>query len=84
MKMITFRAFVVEIEPDNSYEVNIEGVISTTVRDNGEVDNSVGTFESALSSAVELTLSDDYEIQFVSECDGGSCRRYVVAIDDGD
>ena len=82
--MITFRAFVVEIEPDNSYEVNIEDVISTTVRDNGETDDSVVTFESALSSAVELTLSDDYEIQFVSECDGGSCRRYVVAIDNGD
>lgn len=82
--MITFRAFVVEIEPDNSYEVNIEGVISTTVRDNGETDDSVVSFESALATCVELMLSDDYEIQFVSECDGGSCRRYVVAIDNGD
>lgn len=53
-------------------------------RDNGETDNSVVAFESALSSIVELTLSDDYKIQFVSECDGGSCRRYVVAIDNGD
>lgn len=82
--MITFNAYVVEIESDNSYEVHIEGVISTTVRDNGEADNSVITFESALSSIVELTLSDDYKIQFVSECDGGSCRRYVVSIDNGD
>nr|DAG14883.1 MAG TPA: hypothetical protein [Caudoviricetes sp.] len=82
--MNTFRAFVVEIEPDNSYEVNIEGVISITVRDSGETDDSVVTFESALSSVVELTLSDDYEIQFVSKCDGGSCRRYVVSIDNGD
>lgn len=49
-----------------------------------KTDNSVVAFESALSSVVELTLSDDYEIQFVSECDGGSCRRYVVAIDNGD
>lgn len=49
-----------------------------------KTDNSVVTFESALSSIVELTLSDDYEIQFVSECDGGSCRRYVVAIDNCD
>ena len=82
--MITFNAYVVEIESDNFYEVHIEDVISTTVRDNGETDNSVITFKSALSSIVELTLSDDYEIQFVSECDGGSCRRYVVAIDNGD
>lgn len=82
--MNTFDAYVVEIEPDNAYEVHIKGVFSTTVRDNGETDNSVVTFESALSSVVELTLSDDYEIQFVSECDGGSCRRYVIAVDNGD
>lgn len=82
--MITFNAYVVEIESDNSYEVHIEDVISTTVRYNGEIDDRVIEFKSALSSVVELTLSDDYEIQFVSECDGGSCRRYVVAIDNGD
>ena len=82
--MITFRAFVVEIEPDNFYEVNIEGVISTTVRDNGEIDDSVVSFESALATCVELMLSDDYEIQFVSKCDSGRCRRYVVAIDNSD
>lgn len=82
--MITFNAYVVEIEPDNSYEVHVEGVLPVMVGNNGEIDDSVVTFELALSSAVELTLSDDYEIQFVSECDGGSCRRYVVAIDNGD
>lgn len=82
--MITFNAYVVEIESDNFYEVHIEGVISTTVRDNGENDDSVVSFESALATCVELMLSDDYEIQFVSECDGGSCCRYVVAIDNGD
>lgn len=82
--MITFNAYVVEIELGNSYEVHIEDVISTIVRDDGEIDDSVVTFESALSSVVEFTLSDDYEIQFVSECDGGSCCRYVVAIDNGD
>lgn len=82
--MITFRAFVVEIEPDNFYEVNIEGIISAKIRNNGETDDSVVSFESALATCVEFTLGDDYEIQFVSECDGGSCRRYVVAIDNGD
>lgn len=82
--MITFRAFVVEVEPDNSYEVNIEDVISTTVRNNGENDDNVVSFESALATCVELALSDDYEIQYVSKCAGGRCRRYVVAIDNGD
>lgn len=84
--MITFRAFVVEIEPDNFYEVHIEGVISTTVRDNGEIDNSVVPFRSALATCVELALSDDYDIQFVNEyfSDGHRCRSYVVAIDNGD
>lgn len=79
--MITFNAYVVEIGFDNCYEVHIEDVISTTVRGDGE---SVVSFESALATCVELALSDDYVIQLVSECDGGSCRRYVVAIDNGD
>ena len=84
--MITFRAIVIEVEEDNSYEVHIENVISTTVSNNGEIENSVVSFESALSTCVELTLSDDYEIQYVSKCriDGRRCRRYVVAIDNGD
>ena len=34
--MNTFDAYVVEIEPDNAYEVHIKGGFSTTVRDNGE------------------------------------------------
>ena len=75
-KMITFNAYVVEIESDNCYEVHVEDVVSIIVRGDG--------FESALVTCVELVLSDDYEIQFVSECDGGSCHRYVVAIDNGD
>ncbi len=84
--MITFRAFVVKIEKaDNSYEVNVEGVVSTVVRSSGGADgDNVVSFESALASCVERVLSDDYEIQFVSECDGGRCRRYVVAIDNGE
>ena len=34
--MNTFNAYVVEIEPDNAYEVHIEGGFPTTVRYNGE------------------------------------------------
>lgn len=82
--MNTFNAYVVEIESDNCYKVCIDGVYEGTVYNVGSEDDRVVTFKSALSSVVELTLSDDYEIQFVSECDGGSCRRYVVAIDNGD
>ena len=33
--MITFNAYVVEVESDNSYEVHIEGGFPATVRNNG-------------------------------------------------
>ena len=65
--MITFNAIVGEIAEDTSYEVNIEGIISTTVTDCGDIDDSVVSFESALSSCVELMLSDDYELELVKE-----------------
>lgn len=84
--MNTFKAIVIEIEEDNSYEVHIEGVISTTVTDRGDFDDSVVSFESALSSCVELMLSDDYEIELVKKCriDGRRYRKYVVSVNDGD
>lgn len=78
--MITLDACVVELEPDNSYKVCIEGLHSTTVSDNGAVDDHVVTFESALSSVVELMLSEDYSLELVEEysSEGYSCRRYAV------
>lgn len=84
--MNTFKAIVIEIEEDNSYEVHIEGVISTTVTDRGDIDDSVVSFESALSSCVELMLGDDYEIELVKKCriDGRRYRKYVVSVNDGD
>lgn len=84
--MITFNAIVGEIAEDNSYKVCIDGVISTTVTDCGDVDDSVVSFESALSSCVELMLSDDYEIELVKKCriDGLRYRKYVISIDNGD
>ena len=84
--MITFNAIVGEIAEDNSYEVYIDGVISTTVTDCGDIDDSVVSFESALSSCVELMLSDDYEIELVEKCriDGRRYRKYVVSVNDGD
>ena len=84
--MITFNAIVGEIAEDNSYEVCIDGVISTTVTDCGDIDDSVVSFESALSSCVELMLGDDYELELVKKCriDGCRYRKYVVSVNDGD
>lgn len=65
--MINFNAYVIEIEPDTCYKVCIDGVIFTTVTDCGDIDDSVVSFESALSSIVELMLGDDCEITFVKE-----------------
>lgn len=84
--MINFNAYVIEIEPDNGYKVCIDGVISTTVTDCGDIDDSVVSFESALSLIVELMLGDDYEITFVKETRLGlraqRCRGYVVSVND--
>ena len=84
--MITFNAIVGEIEEDNSYEVRIDGIISTTVTDCGDIDDSVVSFESALSSCVELMLSDDYKLELVKKCriNGRRYRKYVILIDNGD
>lgn len=65
--MINFNAYVIEIEPDTYYKVCIDGVISTTVTDCGDIDDSVVSFESALSSVVGLMLGDDCGIAFVKE-----------------
>lgn len=85
--MINFNAYVIELEEDNWYEVCIEGVLKTSVRDNGCFDNTVVTFESALASVIELSLSYDYDYVEVKRClskEGRPCRTYVVSIDNGD
>lgn len=84
--MITFDAIVGEIEEDNSYDVHIKGIISTTVTDCGDIDDSVVSFESALSSCVELMLSDDYKLEFVKKwrINGRRYRKYAISIDNGD
>ena len=85
--MINIRASVIEIEPDNSYKVIIKGVYSGIVSDNGSVDDSVVSFDSALATIVELFLSYDYD--YVETAQGLSrqgrpLRRYVISIDNGD
>lgn len=85
--MINIDASVIEFEPDNSYKVIIRGVYAGVVADNGEVDDHVLTFESALTSVIEIFLSYDYD--YVETARGLSrkgrpFRRYVISIDDGD
>ena len=85
--MINYDAFVVEVVPDNAYRVLIDGVFTGNVTDDGTVEDYQMSFESALSWAVELMLSDDYEITqtdaFVSRSTGRLCRRYTISVNEG-
>lgn len=85
--MINIRASVIEIEADNSYKVIVKDVYSGIVSDNGSVDDSVVSFESALATIVELFWGYDYD--YVETAQGLSrqgrpLRRYVISIDNGD
>lgn len=85
--MINIDAYVIEIEPDNSYKVNIEGVYAGIVSDNGMVDDSVVTFESALATIVECFLSYDYDYAETAKGlsrKGRPLRKYVISVDNGD
>jgi hypothetical protein len=82
--MFKVNAYVTEIEADNSYEVDIDGVFTTTVADCGDIDDSVVTFDSALTTVLEI-MYGDCDFNFVCRSyKGGDCRSYVVAIDDGE
>ena len=76
--MNKFNAYVIEIEPDNVYRVGIEDVYTGTVRDNGLTDDSVTTFDSALSSVIELMLSFDYD--YIEVAQGLSKKRGVRVV----
>jgi hypothetical protein len=83
-KMFKVNAYVTEIEADNFYEVDIDGVFTTTVTDCGAIDDSVVTFDSALTTVLEI-IYGDCDFNFVCRSyKGGDCRSYVVAIDDGE
>lgn len=85
--MINFNAYVIELEADNTYKVCIENVYKGVVTDNGLIDDAVITFESALSTVIEIMLSFDYDYTEVSRGlsrKGRPCRKYVIAIDNGD
>lgn len=85
--MMNLNAYVIEIEQDNVYKVCVDGVYSGTVSDNGDIDDHTIDFESALSSVIEIMLSNDYDYVCVRKCrsrKGRRCRLYTVSIDDGD
>ena len=85
--MINIDAYVIEFEADNSYKVIIKGVYTGIVSNNGTVDDSVISFESALATVVECFLSYDYdyvETKRGLSRKGRPCRKYVISIDNGD
>lgn len=80
--MFKVNAYVTEIEEDNSYKVNVDDVFTTTVTDCDTIDDSVVTFESALTTVLEI-MYGDCDFNFVCRSyKGGKCRSYVVVVDD--
>lgn len=80
--MFKVNAYVTEIEEDNIYEVDVVGVFKTTVADCGDIDDSVVSFDSALTTVLEI-MYGDCDFEFVCRSDKiGKCRSYVVAVDD--
>ena len=80
--MFKVNAYVTEIEEDNSYKVNVDNVFTTTVTDCDTIDDSVVTFESALTTVLEI-MYGDCDFNFVCRSyKGGNCRSYVVVVDD--
>lgn len=78
--MFEVKAYVIEIEPDNLYKVDIDG-FTTTVAACEEIDDNVVTFKSALTMVLELNYGD-CDFDFVCcGVENGVCS-YVVSIYD--
>lgn len=89
--MFEVKAYVTEIAPGNSYEVDIDGFTTTVADRRGvdvsnwkcdvEVDDSVVTFKSALTSVLEYKYGDcDFDFVCCGVKNGVGC--YVVTIYD--
>lgn len=89
--MFEVKAYVTEIALGNSYEVDIDGFTTTVANRRGvdvsnwkcdvEVDESVVTFKSALTSVLEYKYGDcDFDFVCCGVKDGVGC--YVVTIYD--
>ena len=77
--MFKVNAYVTEIEEDNIYEVDVDGLFKTTV-DCGDIDDSVVSFESALTTVLEI-MYGDCDFDFVRlRSDKVNCRTYLVTI----
>lgn len=80
--MFKVYAYVTEIAPDNLYKVDIDGY-TTTVAACEEVDDSVVTFKSALTSVLEYKYGDcDFDFDFVCCGVKDDMACYVVTIYD--
>ena len=78
--MFKVKAYVTEIVPDNMYEVDIDGFV-TTVSACEEIDDNVVTFKSALNMVLELNYGDcDCDFVCCGVKNGVGC--YVVTIYD--
>lgn len=78
--MFKVKAYVTEIEPDNLYEVDIDG-FTTAVAACGGIDDSVVTFKSALTTVLELNYGD-CDFDFICCGVKNSVCSYVVSIYD--
>lgn len=89
--MFEVKAYVTEIAPGNLYEVDVDGFTTTVADRRGvdvsnwkcdvEVDDSVVTFKSALTSVLEYKYGDcDFDFVCCGVKDGVGC--YVVTIYD--
>ena len=89
--MFEVKVYVTEIAPGNLYEVDIDGFTTTVANRRGvdvsnwkcdvEVDDSVVTFKSALTSVLEYKYGDcDFDFVCCGVKDGMAC--YVVTIYD--
>ena len=81
--MFKVKAYVTEIEPDNLYEVDIDG-FKTAVAACMGIDDSVVTFKTALTTVLEIVYGDCNYDFVCRSYKGGECRAYVVVIDDGE
>lgn len=80
--MFKVYAYVTEIVPDNLYGVDVDGY-TTTVAACEEVDDSVVTFKSALTSVLEYKYGDcDFDFDFVCCGVKDDMACYVVTIYD--
>ena len=95
IKMFEVKAYVTEIEPGSSYEVDIDGFKTTVASASAnlfiligryiynfmKIDDSVITFKSALTSVLEYKYGDcDFDFVCCGVKDGVAC--YVVSIYD--